>query len=289
MYLQHLATGHTLVNRAIKVDTMRRYLSVAANLICPTFCPHDPRYEINTTTEVTGLAAIYKNCKRWEQIPNKQEPLTTVMQQHLEQKAANFPSTSKTKAIAEWTRIGLYQGNRNAEWAQTTSKHRKIGYHQLNQFKRAYAFTLGRFQFFTIRNEPIELQDALQDRDRVAVIRVQYDQQKNCHNGEWKKGSRNKNSRSSCFVENYLNILQRFVDLVGFRYDLPLSIYKDEKTDEIYNIIADDINAALQEAAIAVYNLDPIRDAALIKKWTTHSIRIGACNILHAMQILIAK
>jgi hypothetical protein len=39
----------------------------------------------------------------------------------------------------------------------------------------------------------------------------------------------------------------------------------------------------MRRAAIHVYKLDPVRDQAHINKWSAHSLRVGACVILHGM------
>jgi hypothetical protein len=36
-------------------------------------------------------------------------------------------------------------------------------------------------------------------------------------------------------------------------------------------------------AAAHVYKLDPVKDCEHLRKWSSHSLRVGACVILHGM------
>ena len=84
-------------------------------------------------------------------------------------------------------------------------------------------------------------------------------------------------------VSHWLAIVRRFIRLVGPRDDLPLSIYYDLDSTSIRNITSTIIDQQLQSLATSVYNLNPRTDQTTIKKFTAHSLRVGACAILHAM------
>ena len=48
-------------------------------------------------------------------------------------------------------------------------------------------------------------------------------------------------------------------------------------------ITATDIEKTMRASAARVYNLHPIKDKVALQKWSAHSLRVGACVILHTM------
>jgi hypothetical protein len=45
----------------------------------------------------------------------------------------------------------------------------------------------------------------------------------------------------------------------------------------------------MHTVAARVYNLDPLRDCDVLQSWSAHSLRVGACVILHAMGYTAAQ
>jgi hypothetical protein len=79
-----------------------------------------------------------------------------------------------------------------------------------------------------------------------------------------------------------LRIFQQFIHLLGWEAtSTPLAIYQTESGD-IRLITATDINVAMRAAATAVYGLDPTKHAKDLQLWPLHSLRVGACVVLHA-------
>ena len=62
----------------------------------------------------------------------------------------------------------------------------------------------------------------------------------------------------------------------------PLCICLDP-LGKIRYIISSDISYVLRRAASAIYKLDPILDAVSLSLWSSHSFRVGACVLLHAL------
>ena len=76
-YVVTLALGHTLKYIPIKADTMGRYLNATEELSIP-------QKIISPSLNLMGkrshfIETITKESKRWEQIPNRKEPLTEDM------------------------------------------------------------------------------------------------------------------------------------------------------------------------------------------------------------------
>jgi hypothetical protein len=106
--------------------------------------------------------------------------------------------------------------------------------------------------------------------------------QKNGDNGETRVFTANTSNTRLCFVRLIFHIFRQFIRLVGWEYDTPLCIYR-ETTGAICLITATNIKSAMRAAAAAVYNLCPSKNRAELQRWSAHSLRVGACVILHAM------
>ena len=150
-----------------------------------------------------------------------------------------------------------------------------------NRRKDPYAFCLGNVVFYHSNGRtiiPHEL--AVQDRSLVFFIEKCYRMQKNEQNGEKRKLARNAKFPHLCPVEDWLDIVERFLRLLGLTVtDQPLAIYKCVKTNKVLNICSNDSKKLMQKIVSTTYN---ITDKEELKKFTNHSLRVGACCILQA-------
>ena len=76
-YVAHLAAGNTLLCKSIKSGTIFKYLSSAAEL-------SKPAQIMKPTIDIMGnqshlIKYLIHECKRWESIPNRREPVTKAM------------------------------------------------------------------------------------------------------------------------------------------------------------------------------------------------------------------
>jgi hypothetical protein len=79
-----------------------------------------------------------------------------------------------------------------------------------------------------------------------------------------------------------MRIVQRFARLIGQTPHLPLCVYHHDNGSIRY-ITASVIESTFRMAAAHVYKLDPVKDSAHLCRWSAHSLRVGACVILHGM------
>ena len=63
----------------------------------------------------------------------------------------------------------------------------------------------------------------------------------------------------------------------------PLALHWDSMPPRVRLITASDIETFMRSLAIKVYHLHPVRDASDVLQWSSHSLQVGACVILHAM------
>ena len=85
-YDAHLAAGHTLLYKCIKSGTISKDLSTVIDL-------SKPAQMMNPTIDIIGkqsqlITDIIHECKRWESIPNRREPVTKDMVGYLIDKGA---------------------------------------------------------------------------------------------------------------------------------------------------------------------------------------------------------
>lgn len=88
-----------------------------------------------------------------------------------------------------------------------------------------------------------------------------------------------------CRIESLLAIVRCRLSLAPSNNAIPLAVpYQTEANLPAY-ITNWDVTGILRSLAAEVYNLDPnnARDLVHLKRWSSHSIRVGACVLLHAM------
>ena len=116
---------------------------------------------------------------------------------------------------------------------------------------------------------------------------VRFRTQKNGQHGEEKMFKRNPNPNGFCFGSAAYRCLERFqrLQVLDPRLDpeaTPLSVYWDPVSSSVKLITADEIERYMRSLASCVYHLDPVTDATELSRWSSHSLRVGACMVLHA-------
>ena len=119
-YATFLLMGNTLLCNSIAVDTAKKYLLAVKDYFIDNN-QWDPCITKQGKTAPI-LSAVYKEGKRWESMPNRQEPLTVEMTQHLISRSKSFHQDSPEAAMADWSSVGLQAGPRSSEWCQSNSK-----------------------------------------------------------------------------------------------------------------------------------------------------------------------
>jgi hypothetical protein len=288
MYAVHLATGNTIHCRSIKAGTMEECLRAVAKF-CARSNPRDPRKAEQTGRSLAPqIQAIINEVKRWEDMPNRREPFTIEMLNWLvELRDSNlqlYHPDSLLTAMIDWFTCGLFDGFRLSEWAQPNG-HSALENPHLNKRDDPCAFCIDDFRFLTDGKVHIPTEEILElDPTSTVVGRdfVKYRTQKNGKNGEERQHTRNPNPSSPCHVKSSMRIVQRFVRLVGKKSHVPLCVYRHNNGETRY-IQAADVEKFMRLAASKVYKLDPVRNEKYLKRWSSHSIRVGACVILHGM------
>lgn len=216
------------------------------------------------------ITSILQECKRWEKMPNRREPVTNEMMAYIVATAAKDPNPDSLRnAITDFLVMGEYGGFRKSEWLQDYTDARK-GQYARNIDGSAKAFILGDLSFR--KNKRIIDDD---DPDAIAsadMVYVTWRFQKNGNNGESLPFSRNDATPDRCFVRRALSARARARRL-NVPTDFPIAVYRDNEGKRRF-VSNKEVELVLQEAAIKVHN---VTEKKALARWTCHSIRVGAC------------
>ena len=290
MYAQHLGSANGLLCKTLKVDTIKRYIQNVSDFFTNFGTPRvDFRYDTQgDKTFSPVLTSVYKELARWESVPNRREAFTLAMLDALRERI------TKTKphfhslicALADQFEIGLFNGQCWAEFAQTPATS-DPDHPQLNIAGDAQAFCLNDTRVVTADGRSLVGAAMLQvpvEQCSTGFVRWRF--QKNGDNGQelmWAVASLDDDY--SLVVPLY-NVVRRFVALRGAAdITTPLALYATtRKHKPVVRLITDrDIEGLMRSLACEVYKFHPVKDKAILSKWSAHSLRVGAAVLLHAM------
>ena len=281
-YTADLVAGENILCMSLKSGTILRYLQAAAELSIPSNM-------MNPCIDVTGkqsrfIKDILHEVKRWEIMPNRQEPVTKEIIEYAIKKGKNSNGANPHNlytALGDWLILGHQSGFRRREWAQDRTylkKHKDV---QRNIDGSPAAFVMNDWEFRSKDNKRLNHSSDRQI-SHANMINVKWRFQKNNDNGQIISYVEDNKNPVFCYVRAAKRIRARAITL-QHPHDKPLAIFRDNK--KTHNIIyIDDIHIknVLQEAAKSVYNISKKED---LQRFSSHSIRVGACVLLHSQNI----
>ena len=288
LYSVHLATGNSVSCRSTKAATIEKYIRSVAKF-CARSNPRDPRKLDQTHKSLApAIQGVITEVQRWEDIPDRREPFTVEMLRYLlalrDSQPHLYDRDSSLAAMINWASAGLYDGFRLSEWAQPNG-HSDLTNPHLNIKGDSCAFCIADIRFLSDDKISIPIEQVITlDSLSPTVGRtfVRYRTQNNRKNGEERQHTRNASPTAPCHVTSCIHIVHRFVRLVGHQPNIPLCVYRH--TDgSIRYLTASIIESTFRMAAANVYKLDPVKDGVHLRRWSAHSMRVGACVILHGM------
>jgi hypothetical protein len=286
LYAMHLGSAHTLLSKSIKCATIKNYIfDVASFLRRFDANQRDFRRDHDSDKHFAApLTKVFTELERWEKVPNRREPFTVEMLLELKRRTASTDPDGLLSVLCDWFEIGLFQGFRRCEWAQESSRS-EIGAQELDIFGNTRAFCLHDLMFETMDRQRLIGASVLRSRSqRIRKLFLQYRTQKNGQHGEKKLLTSDQNLCEGLDgVAAFLRIVERFARLRGTDdISTPLAIYTTP--DGHVRLITDTVvEYVMRDLAATVYNLDPVKNKADLQKWSCHSLRVGACVILHSM------
>ena len=171
-YVAHLSLGETLLCKTIKSSTISRYLSAAVELSTKANM-------MNPCLDIMGkqsdyIKGIFKELKRWENVPNRKEPVTKQMIEYVIEKGRNSYKTNPHNlylALSNWLILGQQTGFRRKEWAQDRTymkKHKDI---ERNINGTSSAFILNDFEFRNVGNRRIN-NSSVKEVNKASIVNI---------------------------------------------------------------------------------------------------------------------
>ena len=194
----YLATGHTLRSQSIQSGAISEYLLAAARFYRQLDPGNrDPRFESGATCLCEPAARVIGEVRRFEGVPNRQEPYLPAMHKALAAMASKSQPHSMLPALRDWCTLGLQYGNRRGEWCQE-ARSKGLRTYELNKHGHSRTFILKDFAFLDARRVPLNRSFALKNRDQVEFAAITYRVQKNNDGGQTKTQARNRKKPRLC-------------------------------------------------------------------------------------------
>lgn len=287
-YLVALLCGENLVKRPINASTAKRYIDELVRLSTKAVPPLRLRVPDPTRSEDGDPCEEFEHVlaeqQRWEDMPNRREPLTKAMVKHqcgrvrrLESTAATCEDQTKAflsfdAAMRDWLAFTLQSGCRRSEFAQESQDASKI--RRLPTTGEPVAFILRDLRFFGPGRQRILASDNTAISHACSVD-VCWRSQKNGDHGQVITYHANPTDRDLCPVRALLNIRRRW-QLLGCSDSFPLAVYQQKR--QVRLLASTGITACVRSLAKAAYN---IVDPKELQRYSCHSLRVGACVQLH--------
>jgi hypothetical protein len=191
-------------------------------------------------------------------------------------KATSSHPDSFIAALADWMILGHYAGFRKAEWIQDqqvyTSNNKEF---YRNNDGTVKAFIMSDFIFRGTQSTRItnSHQHKIKNPDSMLVT---YRYQKNNDNGQQVNYTRNTADPTFCAVAAALRIRERAQRLKVSPTE-PLVVYGSKGSKSF--IFNTEVKDEMRKCATKIYKLT---DAEEIRRYSSHSVRVGACVTLPA-------
>jgi len=274
-YSVHLILGNTLKSLRVRHSTLRHYLNQAISLHLARGLP-DPTEPSFLSQDLVSV--LLNAVKSYEKVPNRKEMITDSMILHMLQECRLSPPDSLHFAIFDWIILGRVTGARRSEWCQDGSGIEMTTPCLAHPIPEPKAFIFDDFHFFDALHRRIYNVSG-QNANEVAFVKICWRFQKNNDNGQVIPYSRDRSNPEVCPVMAAVRIILR-ASALGLPSSSPLAIYAPTSSSSNFtHITASQVVKFLRRSAQAVFGFKS-KDTAL-QRWTCHSIRVTAANILH--------
>ena len=274
-YAVSLTSNETIFCKTIKTSAVNLYLSDATKLAIFKNLPDPTENQLNQKSSY--IINVTNEHKRWESMPNRREPLTfSMVDFSFKTTLAISPDHNTLEAaLTDWFIIGMQSGMRKSEWCQDRYTLQKTKQVIFNRDGSSSAFIFDDFTFEKIcgvrcdnsRSSVIQ---------QAALVKIRWCFQKNGNNGEFFSFLANDLNPARCPVCAALRIRARAI-VLGVPPHLPIAVFRNKNNFSQY---IDDFHVTyhFQSLAKEVYI---IRASDELARFSTHSIRVGACVLLH--------
>ena len=269
-----LVRGETINSNKIRHATVRNYVNAAASLHT------DRKLPSPYSAPIDYITIVLKAIKKYEKQPRRRDMIYDEMFHQMEHTRHQYEQNSLEAALIDWIYLGRFVGFRGIEWCQETQHEYKTIDHPGWEGPKSYAFIADDFQFFTTDKRQVH---TLSDESikTIAYVVIRFRKQKNNRNYEIIPYYRDEQNPSFCPVAAAIRIRLRATRL-DVKSEEPLGVFHCQKGQykgtRCY-IATAQVATFLQASAMTVFHLKPKDE--LLTRYTTHSIRVTACNLLH--------
>ena len=204
---------------------------------------------------------------------------------HIEHSCQNLAQDSLEAALIDWIYLGRFVGYRSIEWCQTKLQEFETIDHPNWDGPRSYAFVSEDFCFFTKKKRRVDILTPATIAE-ITYVTIRFRKQKNNRNYEIIPYHKDSTNPAFCPVGAAIRIHLRAIRL-SVQQDEPLGVFHCQSGKYMGKrcyITAKQVATFLQSIAQTVFTLKP--DDKALSRWTSHSIRVTACNLLHRQGFL---
>ena len=225
--------------------------------------------------------------KKYEIIPDRREMIHDPMFKHMLTLYKKFHVSdpdSFTTSMCEWMFLGRYTGFRREEWCNEKSHEYTIIDDPLWVGNKTRSVAIEDFRFFDHNNAPVTITPDMWKNPQatlprnIAFMELCFRKQKNNDNHQKIIYSRSTKCEHLCPVYLAFRIHCRGRRL-GAPLTYPAAIYWDQKSCSHKLLTSRQANQFLRQVASKTFDI-PAGHKSL-EKWSCHSIRVTACNLLH--------
>ena len=204
-------------------------------------------------------------------MPDRREPVTVEMVEYMiNNRTSNVDSIDN--ALTDWNIVGQYLGQRLSEWAMLNSSKTV----PKTDKGEPIPFCFGDIVFVGVNNKRLtQPKSSNLLLSEVKAVHVRWKVQKNGDNGQKILFSKNPGNVKLCPVRALLRIRER-ARRCKLSSSAPLAVFVKNKT--VHYIRAKNIEEHLRKVAQVVYD---ISEPDELRRWSSHSIRVGAAVRLH--------
>jgi len=267
-----LTLGHTFWFRSIRTSTIKLYLKAAS---CPM------RLQTISYSRLPSFPPLVKDIldeyKKWEEVPHRREPFTLDMLHQFQKTARLANPDSYDAAIFDWLLIGIFAGFRKTEWMQDSFLYTSTGtYQRVSRDGSSRAFIASDFSFSPF--PPSQKHLAAQSTTSHGQLHIKWRYQKNGQNGQTISYTHNLSNEKFSVIMAAQRILQRAKRL-NIQPNHPIAVFSDK--GHVVCVHHTLVERSLRRVASIVYQIKSDKTLLL---FSSHSIRVGACVLLHSLQ-----
>ena len=269
-----LIRGETIQGRNIRYATVRNYVSAAVGLHVDRQLPSPHLAHVNY------IIMVLKAIQKFEKQPNRRDMVHDEMVYQIEADRNHYSKDSIESALTDWVYLGRFVGFRGIEWCQTTQRRFLEINHPNWDGPKSYAFISEDFTFYTASRIKVS---TLTTTTIITIdyVVIRFRKQKNNRNYEIIPYFRDVKKPTFCPVAAAIRIHLRAIRL-HVKPEEPIGVFHCQHGRHAglrCYITKQQVATFLQSIAMTVFHLNTTDK--ILNRWTSHSIRVTACNLLH--------